>query len=49
MSALEYLDILNQKTKEKLIGLCLDKNILDNLDNSTTFDEDDEDLEEEAE
>ena len=49
MSALEYLDILNQKTKEKLIGLCLDKNILDNLDNSTTFDEDDEDLEEDEE
>ena len=42
MSALEYLDILNSKTKEKLIGLCFDKNILDNLDNSTNFEEDGE-------
>ena len=32
MKALEYLDILNIKTKEKLIGLCLDKHILECLD-----------------
>ena len=49
MSALEYLDILNAKTKEKLIGLCFDKNILDNLDNSTNFEEDEEEYEEEEE
>ena len=41
MKALEYLDILNIKTKEKLIGLCLDKHILECLDDSTNFDDDD--------
>ena len=47
MSAIEYLDILNNKAKEKLIGLCLDKSILDNIDdNSTTNDEDSEEFEE---
>ena len=40
MKALEYLDILNIKTKEKLIGLCLDKHILECLDESTNFDDD---------
>jgi len=48
MTALEYLDILNKKTKEKLIGLCLDKSILDSIDNSTNAD-DDEEYEEEDE
>ena len=42
MSALEYLDILNKKTKEKLIGLCLDKSILNSIDNSTNADDDEE-------
>ena len=47
MSAIEYLDILNNKAKEKLIGLCLDKSILDNIDdNSTTNNEDSEEFEE---
>ena len=41
MSALEY------KTKEKLIGLCLDKSILDNIDNSKNFDDEEENEEEE--
>ena len=49
MTALEYLDILNKKTKEKLIGLCLDKSILDSIDNSTNFDDDEEEDEEEDE
>ena len=26
MAPLDYLSILNEETKEKLIGLCLDKN-----------------------
>ena len=42
MKALEYLDILNIETKEKLIGLCLDKHILECLDDSTNFDDDDD-------
>ena len=42
MKALEYLDILNIETKEKLIGLCLDKLILECLDDSTNFDDDDD-------
>ena len=45
MKALEYLDILNIKTKEKLIGLCLDKHILESLDDSTNFGDDDDDSE----
>lgn len=50
MSSIEYLDILNNKTKEKLIGLCLDKSILDNIDdNTTTNDEDSEEFEESEE
>jgi len=40
MNALEYIDIINIKTKEKLIGLCLDKHILECLDDSTNFDDD---------
>ena len=31
-SIIEYLEILNEKTKEKLIGLCLDKKILDSFE-----------------
>ena len=37
MKALECLDILNIKAKEQLIGLCLDKHILECLDDSTNF------------
>ena len=29
MTQVEYLNVLNEETKEKLIGLCLDKKILD--------------------
>ena len=39
MKALEYLDILN--IKKKLIRLFLDKHILECLDDSTNFDDDD--------
>ena len=47
MSSIEYLDILNNKAKEKLIGLCLDKRIFDSIDNnSTTSEEDSEEFEE---
>ena len=49
MTASEYLDILNSKTKEKLIGLCFDKNILESIDNSTCNDEDAGEFEEEEE
>jgi len=42
MTALEYLDILNKKTIEKLVGLCLYKSILDSIDNSTNVDDDEE-------
>ena len=47
MTASEYLDILNLKTKEKLIGLYLYKNILESINNSTCNDEDAEEFEEE--
>ena len=46
MSALEYLDILNKKTKQKIIGLYLDKSILDSIDYSTKFFDDEEKEEE---
>ena len=42
MKVLEYLDILNIKTKVKLIGLCLEKHLLEFLDDSTNFDNDDD-------
>ena len=29
MNALDYLSVLNEETKEKLIGLCMDRNLLD--------------------
>ena len=42
MEALDYLTVLNDETKEKLIGLCLDQKLLDdfNEDEETLFDED---------
>ena len=46
MKALENLDILIIKIKEKLIGLCLDKHILKCLDDSTNFDDDSDGIEE---
>ena len=49
MVPLEYLSILNSEIKEKLIGLCLDKKIMDgfNEDGETMYEE--EEIEEEAE
>ena len=32
MTPVEYLNVLNEETKEKLIGLCLDKKILDSFE-----------------
>ena len=36
MIALQYLETLNDDIKEKLIGLCLDKNITESLSNDST-------------
>ena len=49
MTPLEYLGTLNEETKEKLIGLCLDKKIMESLDyDETDYDEnEDSDNEEE--
>ena len=45
MTTLEYLETLNEEMKEKLIGLCLDKKIMESLD---SYDEnEDSDNEEE--
>ena len=45
MTPLEYLETLNEEMKEKLIGLCLDKKIMESLD---SYDEnEDSDNEEE--
>ena len=52
MCALDYLGYLNEETKEKLIGLCMDKNLL-NSENETlsgeTVEENYKELEEEEE
>ena len=49
MVPLDYLSVLNSELKEKLIGLCLDKKIMDgfNEDGETMYEE--EEFEEEAE
>ena len=49
MVPFEYLSILNSDIKEKLIGLCLDKKIMDgfNEDGETMYEE--EEIEEEVE
>ena len=49
MVTLDYLSVLNSELKEKLIGLCLDKKIMDgfNEDGETMYEE--EEIEEEAE
>ena len=49
MVPLDYLSVLNYELKEKLIGLCLDKKIMDgfNEDGETMYEE--EEIEEEAE
>ena len=42
MEALDYLSVLNDEVKEKLIGLCLDRKLLEdfNEDEDTLYDED---------
>ena len=43
MVPLDYLSVLNSETKEKLIGLCLDRKLLDTLDeDEDTMYQDDE-------
>ena len=50
MTALQYLETLNDDIKEKLIGLCLDINITESLFNDSTKNYDnDEEVEEEDE
>lgn len=50
MVTLDYLSVLNSELKEKLIGLCLDKKIMDgfNEDGETMYEEEEE-IKEEAE
>ena len=50
MVTLDYLSVLNSELKEKLIGLCLDKKIMDgfNEDGKTMYEEEEE-IKEEAE
>ena len=50
MTPLEYLETLNEKTKEKLISLCLNKKIMESMDSYDEIDYDeneDSDKEEE--
>ena len=49
MTALEYLQILNKDAKEKLIGLCFNKNIMDYLDETNDGTEVDDEEEEDFE
>ena len=47
MTAVEYLENLNPEIKEQLIGLCLSKKILENMDDdSENYSEDTEEIEE---
>ena len=39
MIPIEYLNLLNDEIKEKLISLCLDRKILDAFENSSSIDE----------
>ena len=39
MTPIEYLNLLNDEIKEKLISLCLDRKILDAFENSSSTDE----------
>ena len=36
MTALQYLETLSERIKEKLIGLCFNKDIMDSLSNDST-------------
>ena len=44
MSPIEYLNVLNEETKQKLIGLCINKKILEAYENDS-FNQDEETLE----
>ena len=41
MCALDYLKLLNEETKERLVGLCLDRKLL-SLDDETEYEEGEE-------
>ena len=49
MTAVQYLETLNDDIKEKLIGLCLDKNSTESLSNYSTKNYDEEEDEENEE
>ena len=51
METLDYLAVLNDDIKEKLIGLCLDRKLIEdfNEDGETLYDEDNDEIEEEME
>ena len=50
MAPLDYLSILNAETKEKLIGLCLDRKLMESFsDDKETIYSEDENEEEEME
>jgi len=49
MCPLDYLSCLNEETKEKLIGLCMDRNILNSLEDETIYGDTEEEVEEEEE
>ena len=49
MNALDYLGLLNEETKEKLIGLCMDRGLFKSFDDKTINGETDIDGEEDDE
>ena len=51
ITTLQYLESLNDDIKEKLIGLCLNKDITESLSNDSTenYDDDDGEVDEEDE
>ena len=46
MSPIEYLNVLNEETKQKLIGLCINKKILEANENDSCLDNQDEETRE---
>ena len=46
MSPIEYLNVLNEETKQKLIGLCINKKILEAYENDSFLDNQDEETRE---
>ena len=49
MKALDYLTVLNEETKEKLIVLCMDRNLLDTDEETFGGSEENDSAEEEEE